>query len=68
VPEGGYVTPLGRAVVAQPGTDVTIVAWSRMVPASLEAARTLAAAGPRQHRPRCPEAAAPAHPLLALVT
>ncbi|MCX7599288.1 MAG: alpha-ketoacid dehydrogenase subunit beta, partial [Armatimonadetes bacterium] len=41
VPEGDYVTPLGRARVALEGTDVTIVAWSRMVEESIRAAEAL---------------------------
>jgi pyruvate dehydrogenase E1 component beta subunit len=42
VPEGDYVTPLGRARVARQGADVTIVAWSRMVEEALRAADALA--------------------------
>src|SRR5882672_7140606 len=37
--------PLGRARVARSGGDVTVVAWSRMVEASLQAAEALAAEG-----------------------
>ena len=45
VPEGEHLVPFGRARVARPGRDVTIVAWLRMVPFALEAAETLAAEG-----------------------
>jgi 2-oxoisovalerate dehydrogenase E1 component beta subunit len=31
VPEGYYTTPLGEAVVARQGTDVTIITWGTMV-------------------------------------
>lgn len=45
VPEGYYTTPLGSAVVAREGTDVTVVAAMRMVPMALEAAERLAEEG-----------------------
>jgi pyruvate/2-oxoglutarate/acetoin dehydrogenase E1 component len=45
VPEEEYVLPLGKAEVKRPGTDVTIVANSRMVQFSLAAADRLAADG-----------------------
>jgi acetoin:2,6-dichlorophenolindophenol oxidoreductase subunit beta len=45
VPEGDYEIPLGQAAVKREGGDVTIVACSMMVGASLEAAETLAADG-----------------------
>lgn len=45
VPEGEYVVPLGRARVAREGSDVTIVALSRMVHVALAAADLLAARG-----------------------
>jgi pyruvate dehydrogenase E1 component beta subunit len=41
VPEGDYVVPLGVAEIKRPGSDVTIVAISRMVSAALDAARQL---------------------------
>src|SRR5438067_13386619 len=41
VPEGEYVIPLGKADIKREGTDVTIVAISRMVHQALEAANTL---------------------------
>jgi pyruvate/2-oxoglutarate/acetoin dehydrogenase E1 component len=39
------VEPVGGARVVRPGTDVTVVAWSRMVSAALDAAGTLAEEG-----------------------
>jgi pyruvate dehydrogenase E1 component beta subunit len=45
VPEESYTVPLGKADVKRPGTDVTVVAMSRMVNVSLEAAEKLAAGG-----------------------
>src|SRR3712207_4090416 len=45
VPDGDQVTPIGVARVARPGRDVTIAATAWMVHRSIEAARTLAAAG-----------------------
>ena len=45
VPEGDFVIPLGQADVKREGADVTIVAISRMVEFSLQAADTLAAEG-----------------------
>jgi pyruvate/2-oxoglutarate/acetoin dehydrogenase E1 component len=41
VPEGEYLIPLGKADVKRAGTDVTVVATSRMVKFSLEAAADL---------------------------
>jgi pyruvate dehydrogenase E1 component beta subunit len=41
VPDGEYTVPLGKARVAQPGKDLTIVTWGAMVNVSLEAAKTL---------------------------
>jgi pyruvate dehydrogenase E1 component beta subunit len=45
VPEGDYVTPIGRARLAREGGDVTVVAWSRMVEEALRAAEALASHG-----------------------
>ena len=45
VPEGEYVIPLGKADIKREGTDITIVAISRMVQQALEAADTLQAQG-----------------------
>ncbi len=45
VPGGYYTTPLGSAVVAREGRDVTVVTSMRMVPMALEAAELLAAEG-----------------------
>jgi pyruvate dehydrogenase E1 component beta subunit len=40
-----HLVPMGVASIARPGTDVTIVAWSRMVHVALEAASILAKEG-----------------------
>ncbi|MBV7338776.1 alpha-ketoacid dehydrogenase subunit beta [Chloroflexi bacterium TSY] len=45
VPEGEYIVPLAKANVVREGSDVTIVAISRMVHVALEAATSLAQAG-----------------------
>jgi pyruvate dehydrogenase E1 component beta subunit len=39
------VVPLGKAAVARAGSDVTVVAWARMLTSALEAAAQLAADG-----------------------
>ena len=48
VPDEWYQVPFGEAVVRRPGTDVTIVASSRMVHVALQAAETLSSAKGRQ--------------------
>ncbi|WP_084701906.1 pyruvate dehydrogenase complex E1 component subunit beta [Cryptosporangium arvum] len=45
LPARGYRVPLGSARVVRPGTDLTIVSWSRMVHLSLAAAAQLASEG-----------------------
>ena len=45
VPDDPYTVPIGRAAVARPGRDVTIVAVSHMVLEALDAAKTLEAEG-----------------------
>ena len=46
VPKGDdWVVPIGKAKVARPGKDVTIVSWSRGMVYSLEAAKLLEAEG-----------------------
>jgi len=45
VPEGEYLVPIGVADIKRPGTDVTLVAWSKMVSVAMKAADTLAAEG-----------------------
>jgi len=45
VPEGEYLIPLGVADLKREGTDVTIVAWSKMVNVVLNAAEQLAGEG-----------------------
>ena len=42
VPEGDYIIPLGVADIKKPGSDATIVSYSRMAMWSLEAAKLLA--------------------------
>ncbi|MBN2181215.1 MAG: dehydrogenase E1 component subunit alpha/beta [Sedimentisphaerales bacterium] len=42
VPEGDYIIPLGVADIKRPGSDVTIVSYSRMAMWSLQAAKVLA--------------------------
>ncbi|WP_417768221.1 alpha-ketoacid dehydrogenase subunit beta [Stappia sp.] len=45
VPEGHYLTPIGKAAIRREGSHLTIVATSIMVHKALEAARTLAGEG-----------------------
>ncbi len=45
VPEGAYEVPIGKANVVREGTDLTLVAYSRMVGEALSAADALAAEG-----------------------
>jgi pyruvate dehydrogenase E1 component beta subunit len=45
VPDDAGETPIGRARVARPGRDLTIVTWSQMVHTSLAAAELLAGHG-----------------------
>jgi pyruvate/2-oxoglutarate/acetoin dehydrogenase E1 component len=45
VPEGEYLTPIGKADVKREGTDITIVAYSRTVLDALAAADVLARKG-----------------------
>lgn len=45
VPEACYAIPLGQAEIKRPGTDVTVVAFSRMVQVALQAAEELSQAG-----------------------
>ena len=45
VPDGEHIVPLGKGRIVRAGTDVTIVAFSRMVDIALKAAETLAAGG-----------------------
>jgi pyruvate dehydrogenase E1 component beta subunit len=42
VPAENYAVPLGRAMVAREGDDVTLIAWGAMVRVCLEAAEVLA--------------------------
>lgn len=45
VPEAPYRIPLGKGDIKRAGTDCTIVAWSNMLPRSLQAAEELAKEG-----------------------
>lgn len=45
VPEGEYVVPIGKAEIARPGKDVTVVAIGRMRLFAMQAAETLAKDG-----------------------
>ena len=45
VPDGDYTIPIGQADIRREGSDVTVIAWSNMVPRALEAADLLAAEG-----------------------
>jgi pyruvate dehydrogenase E1 component beta subunit len=45
VAEGEFLVPIGKAAVARPGADVTIIAFSKPVQAALDAAASLAARG-----------------------
>lgn len=45
VPEGDYITPIGKADVRRPGTDATVVAIGSMVQRALDAAERLSADG-----------------------
>jgi len=45
MPPSGHRVPIGQARVVRPGTDVTIVSWSRMVLDALEAADAVRADG-----------------------
>lgn len=45
VPEEEYIIPLGEAEIKRPGKDLTIIAYSSMVPLAMEAAERLAEEG-----------------------
>jgi pyruvate dehydrogenase E1 component beta subunit len=45
VPDEEYTVPIGVTEIKREGTDVTIIAWSKMVTVALKAADTLAADG-----------------------
>ena len=45
VPKERYSIPLGSADIKRPGSDYTVIAYSRMVPVALAAAETLAKEG-----------------------
>jgi len=45
VPDEEYLLPFGVAEIKRPGRDVTVVAWSRMLPEALKAAEMLSREG-----------------------
>ena len=45
VPDGDELVPIGKARLARPGKDLTLVTWSATVHVAMEAAQTLAQAG-----------------------
>ena len=45
VPDGEHIVEFGKADIKRPGKDVTIIAWSNMIPRALEAAGKLAEEG-----------------------
>ncbi|MBC2837351.1 alpha-ketoacid dehydrogenase subunit beta [Paragemmobacter straminiformis] len=45
VPDGEHVVPFGVGDIKREGSDVTVIAWSNMIPRTLEAAEALAAEG-----------------------
>jgi pyruvate dehydrogenase E1 component beta subunit len=45
VPEGEYLIPIGQADVKRTGSDITLIAWSKMVWTCLDAAKQLAEEG-----------------------
>ena len=45
VPEGDYVIPIGESTVQRPGTDVTVVSYSKGLQLSLQAAEQLSIEG-----------------------
>ncbi|MEO7427241.1 MAG: pyruvate dehydrogenase complex E1 component subunit beta [Fibrobacteria bacterium] len=45
VPEGDFVVPIGKGDIKRAGTDVTIIAWSRMMTLAKTAAEELAKEG-----------------------
>jgi len=45
VPDGEYLVPIGKSTIQRPGSDVTIVTYSKMLEVSLKAADQLAKEG-----------------------
>jgi pyruvate dehydrogenase E1 component beta subunit len=45
VPDGDYTVPIGKSTVQRPGSDVTLVTYSKMLEVSLKAADELSKAG-----------------------
>ena len=45
IPEGDYLTPIGKAVIRRPGTNLSVFAWGLMVHHSMQAAEIVAGEG-----------------------
>ena len=45
IPDGEYLTPIGKAIVRRPGTRLSVFAWGLMVHHSLQAAEIVAGEG-----------------------
>jgi pyruvate dehydrogenase E1 component beta subunit len=45
VPDGEHIVEFGKGAIRREGTDVTLIAWSNMMPRTLEAANALAEEG-----------------------
>lgn len=45
VPDGEHIVEFGKGDIKRAGSDVTVIAWSNMIPRTLEAAEELAAEG-----------------------
>jgi pyruvate dehydrogenase E1 component beta subunit len=45
VPDAEFLVPMGQAAIARPGSDITIISFSKPMRAALEAAESLAARG-----------------------
>lgn len=45
VPDGEHIVEFGKADIKRAGSDVTLIAWSNMIPRTLEAAEELAKQG-----------------------
>jgi pyruvate dehydrogenase E1 component beta subunit len=45
VPEGDYVVPIGKSTIQRPGSDITVVTYSKMLEVSTKAADQLAKEG-----------------------
>ena len=63
VPEGEHLVPIGKADIKRPGSDVTLITYSRSLKATLAAAEKLRRGGDRRrgHRPPHDPPARPRH-------